>query len=153
MSESVRTLHLVAENDGETARAEILAALGDISGVRVWDQFVLGAIYHRPTKIGGIEIPLDYNNGQVHNDRLLGKAFLLVAAGPAAFPDKLLPLFGGVAPAVGSWFVARPHDGIEVSVKGPGASRENRLKEAKWPCRLFLAKDLVMGIPDPSFIV
>ena len=151
--EVVSTLHSSAMEDAHEARREMMRAIGDLDGWRPWDQWVLGATYVRGgTTKAGIIIP-DRKGGMAHNDRLLSKTFLLVAYGPAAFPESILDLYGGAAPVPGSWFLARAAAGIEVHLQFPGASRENRRDEAGWPCRMFLAKDLMGPIPHPGWIV
>lgn len=151
--EIVSVLHDTANEDAGDARREMLAAIGDLGGWQPWDQWVCGATYVRGgTSKGGIIIP-DSKGGMTHNDQLLGKTFMLLAAGPSAFPRDLLDLYGGEAPQPGSWFLARPASGIEVSLRFAGASADNRRKQAGWPCRLFLAKDLMGPIPHPGWIV
>jgi hypothetical protein len=146
-------LHMSGEEDEASARQEILSALGDMSDWAPWDQWVLGATYIRGGKTrGGIIVP-DQKGGMSHNDQLLGKAFLLIAAGPLAFPHKLLGVWHGEAPATHTWFLARPGSGLEVSVQFPGASNNNRREQKGWPCRFFLATDLIGPIPHPACIV
>ena len=152
--EVVSVLHAAAAGeDWGAVKAEILRSIGDLGGWRPYDPWVLGATYIRGGKTsGGIIIP-DRKGGMAHNDQLLGKAFLLLAAGPEAFPERLLKLYGGAAPEVGTWFVAAAKDGMEISVCGDGASRDNRREEPGWPCRLFMARDIIAPIPHPGWIV
>lgn len=147
---SVPVLHAMAHDTDATARDEIMAALGDLAGVSVFGQWVLGATYHRPgTSKGGIIL----TQRQTTQDRLEGKVFLLLKAGPKAFPSDLLAKWHGVPPAPGHWFYALPSDGIEVSIQGLGAVESERLGRMGWPCRMFLADDIVGLVDHPGMIV
>lgn len=153
MLDVVSVLHSMADEDAGEAAREMLAAIGVIGDWQPWSQCVIGATYIRGgVSKGGIIIP-DSKGGTTHNDQLLGKAFLLVAAGPAAFPERLLPLYGGAPPLRGSWFFAKAADGIQISLKFPGASNDNRLKQYGWPCRIFEAEDLLGPLPHPACVV
>ena len=151
--EITSVLHMTGEEDEAAVRKEIFAAIGDLGEWYPWNRWVIGATYIWGGRTqGGIIIP-DQKGGMLHNDQLLGKAFLLVAYGPGAFPDKLLDLYHGEVPKVGSWFWAMAREGREISLKFPGASSNNRREQAGWPCRAFLAEHIMGPIPHPACIV
>jgi hypothetical protein len=148
----------------DTAADEIFAAIGKMGDWTPWGDWVVGAIYHPPaTSKGGIIMVSESTARATQgakglstaaSHRLEGKAFLLLASGPAAFPEKAMHWYpDGRAPRPGDWFFALPNTGIEISLQFPGAIASDRTDGKPWPCRLFLAKDLMGPLPNPSVLI
>ena len=96
-------------------KKELIAKLGDVSTVEVFNNAVLVATYVRPTKTAsGIHLPDKY----VDEDRFQGKAALIVKMGPEAFKDDSGRWFAGADIKEGDWVALRPSDGWPVSVNG-----------------------------------
>ena len=96
-------------------KKELLASLGDVSTIEVFNNAVLVATYVRPKKTAsGIHLPDAY----VEEDRYQGKAALIVKMGPEAFKDDAGRWFSGADIKEGDWIALRPSDGWPVSVNG-----------------------------------
>lgn len=92
----------------------ILKDLGDISGVEIFNNLVLVAVYKRPEKTkSGLYLAQTTRD----EDRFQSKVGLLVAHGDAAFQadDKW---FTGATFKMHDWLVFRPSDGWEIVVNG-----------------------------------
>lgn len=63
---------------------------------------------------GGIIKP----DSAIQEDRFQGKIYLVLAMGPGAFKDDKVAQFHGMKPAIHSWVLARPSDGLEIFYKG-----------------------------------
>ena len=93
----------------------ILKELGDISGVEVFNNQVLLAVYIRPEKTrGGIILA----NQTRDEDRYQSKVGLLVKQGEAAFLDDTDKWFKGKSFKLHDWLVFRPSDGWQMTVNG-----------------------------------
>lgn len=115
-------------------KQELLAKLGDLSGIEVFNNAVLVATYVRPTKTkSGIHLPDKY----VDEDRYQGKASLVVKTGPEAFKDDTGKWFVGADIKEGDWVALRPSDGWPVSVNGV-------------PCRMIEDTAVRMKIDRPD---
>lgn len=158
---SINTLLSMANNDADAA-ADILRAVGPMGDWQPWDQWVIGAIYHPPKfSKGGLLLP-DHRTTRATqgamgmsthmSHRLEGKVFLLLAAGAQAFPEKFAARWGNDVPARGTWFFAMAKDGIEITLDFGGQPSE-RVEQRGWPCRAFLADNLMGPIPHPGCIV
>jgi len=96
-------------------KKELLAKLGDLSGVEIYNNAVLVATYVRPSKTDkGILLPDQY----VAEDQYQGKAALIIKMGPDAFNDPSGAWFSGASLKVGDWIALRPSDGWPISVNG-----------------------------------
>jgi co-chaperonin GroES (HSP10) len=96
-------------------KKELIAKLGDVSNVEVFNNAVLVATYVRPNKTSsGIHLPDKY----VEEDRFQGKAALIVKMGPEAFKDDSGRWFAGADLKEGDWVALRPSDGWPLSVNG-----------------------------------
>lgn len=100
------------END---PRAEILEKLGDLSGVELFHNQALLAVYIRPQKTkSGIYLTDETRN----EDRYQSKVGLLVKTGPLAFKEDG-DWFNGLDFHVGNdWLVFRPSDGWSITING-----------------------------------
>lgn len=102
------------EHDVDPAQ-KIRESLGDYSGVELFGNQVLVAVYIRPQKTkSGIYI----TDKMVDEDRFQGKVGLLVAAGPQAFTVASDEWFQNVEVNPGDWLVFRPSDGWSINVNG-----------------------------------
>ena len=96
-------------------KKDILDRLGDLSGIELFNNQILCAVYVRPNKTkSGIYL----SDKTVDEDRFQGKVGLLVAAGPEAFNDTSGQWFNDVNFNVHDWLVFRPSDGWSVTVNG-----------------------------------
>ena len=94
---------------------KIMKNLGDYSGVELFGNQVLVAVYIRPQKTkSGIYI----TDKMVDEDRFQGKVGLLVVAGPQAFTASSDEWFENVEVNPGDWLVFRPSDGWSINVNG-----------------------------------
>ena len=96
-------------------REEILKQIGDISGVEIFNNQILCAVYIRPEKTKGGIILTDNVRGE---DRFQGKVGLLIGMGPAAFQDESGQWFNNSSFKLHDWLVVRPSDGWSVTVNG-----------------------------------
>lgn len=96
-------------------REEILKQIGDISGIEIFNNQILCAVYIRPEKTKGGIILTDGIRGE---DRFQGKVGLLIGMGPAAFQDESGQWFNNSSFKLHDWLVFRPSDGWSVTVNG-----------------------------------
>lgn len=96
-------------------REEILTQIGDISGIEIFNNQILCAVYIRPEKTKGGIILTDGIRGE---DRFQGKVGLLIGMGPAAFQDESGQWFNNSSFKLHDWLVFRPSDGWSVTVNG-----------------------------------
>lgn len=96
-------------------KKDLLAALDDTSGVDVFNNAVLVAIYVRPNRTkSGIFLTDNYTS----EDRIQGKAGLVVKKGPRAFVDERGEWFADASINEGDWVIFRPSDGWAINVNG-----------------------------------
>lgn len=96
-------------------RAEIRNAIGDLSKVDIFFNWVLVAVYKRPEKTkSGIYLTDDSRK----EDEYQGKAGLVLKKGVQAFVDDANTFFQGQNVNVGDWVVIRPSDGWQVMING-----------------------------------
>lgn len=96
-------------------RESILASIGDLSNVEVFNNQVLCAIYMRPkdakTK-SGLYLP----DSNLAEDEYQSKVGLIVKMGNHAFIDDTGRWFNGATIKLHDWVVFRPSDGWNISV-------------------------------------
>lgn len=94
---------------------DLLKRLGDLSGVELFQNQVLVAVYIRPKKT---KSGLYLSDSTVDEDRYQSKVGLLVKAGPSAFVDDAdTRYFDGMKFEIGKdWLVFRPSDGWNITV-------------------------------------
>ena len=102
-------------------KEDLMASLGDLNEVEVFNNNILVAIYIRPNKTKSGIILADETTEQ---DKYQGKVGLVVKKGPSAFDDETGRWFKDADVNVGDWVVFRPSDGWSVAVNGQ-------------PCRLM----------------
>jgi co-chaperonin GroES (HSP10) len=89
--------------------------IGDISGIEIFNNQVLCAVYIRPDKTkGGIMLA----NQTTEEDRFQSKVGLVVKMGPQAFVDETNSWFADNDAKVGDWIVFRPSDSWSITVNG-----------------------------------
>lgn len=133
MAVNVSKLILPAKKTADELKAVMLAKIGDVSGIHVYHNFVLGMVYIQE-KYGSI-IATD---GYKLEDTYQGKIMLLLKAGPSAF----IPQKGWVWEPpilVGDWVVVRPSDGISRTINGQ-------------MCRLFRDEHVTEKLDHPEMI-
>jgi hypothetical protein len=97
----------------EDPKQAILNAIGDVSGVELFNNQILLAVYIRPEKTkGGIYL----SNKTTDEDRYQSKVGLLVKKGPNAFVDPDGVWFKDVSFDIGDWLVHRSSDGWSMEV-------------------------------------
>lgn len=112
-----------------------IEALGDISGVDLFNNQVLVAIYMRPEKSAGGII---YTDRARDEDKWQGKVGLVMKMGPVAFKGDD-EWFKGVNVKVGDWVLFRPSDGWQLELNGS-------------PCRVMSDISVKGKIPSPDIV-
>ena len=118
--------------------AEILLdAVGDISGIELFNNQVLVAIYVRPEKSkAGLYLP----EKNLDEDKFQGKIGLLLKAGPSAFVDENGQWFSGaIFTPKKDWLLFRPSDGWSIGIN-------------KVPCRIFDDISIKGKVPYPDYV-
>lgn len=101
----------------------ILQKVGDLSGIDVFGNDILTAIYERPQKTASGIILADQSRDE---DRWQSKVALVLKMGPTAFVDDDGNKFRDID--VGDWVALRPSDGQLVtlnSLRKIGVSKDN----------------------------
>jgi len=107
--------HNIAMLHEADPKEKLLADLGDISKIELFNTNVLVAVYVRPEKTkGGIIM----SSKSLDEDRYQSKVGLVVKTGPSAFVESDGKWFNGLKIKVGDWLVFRPSDGWNVTVNG-----------------------------------
>lgn len=97
----------------EDPKKAILDAIGDVSGIELFNNQILLAVYIRPEKTkSGIIL----SHKTTDEDKYQSKVGLLVKKGPNAFIDPEGEWFSGVDFNVGDWLVHRSSDGWSMEV-------------------------------------
>lgn len=109
---SVSRLILPAKKTADDLRKEMLAKVGDLSGIHLYHNNVLGMVYVRET-YGSIMA----SDGVKDEDKYQGKVLLVLKTGPGAFIAN-----GGWSwdPKIkeGDFVVIRPSDGVARTING-----------------------------------
>ena len=96
-------------------KKEIINAIGDLKGIKLFNMQVLVGIYIRPQKTAsGIFL----TDKTVDEDRYQGKVGLVLKTGPMAFIDEKEEWFKKGDIKVGDWAVFRPSDGWAITING-----------------------------------
>ncbi len=94
-------------------RERILDEVGDLSGVEIFNNQVLCAVYKRPEKTkGGILLP----GSNLDEDKYQSKVGLILKMGSSAFTSDS-EWFRGVEIVEKDWVVFRPSDGWNITLK------------------------------------
>ena len=110
----------------EDPRDVLMREVGDISGVEVFANDVLCAIYRRPKVTrGGIYVP----DQHLEEDRFQGKAMLILKMGSMAFQDTDRLIWPeDMKCKVGDWIYIRPSDGWALTLntlRGSSLSKDD----------------------------
>ena len=96
-------------------KEKILKEIGDISGIEIFNNQLLLAVYLRPEKTkSGFYLP-DQNRDE---DKYQSKVGLLVKAGPSAFKDDTGAWFKDADVKLHDWLISRPNDGWSITIHG-----------------------------------
>ena len=118
-------------------KQKLIADLGDLSGIELFNNQILLATYIRPTKtkLGGRDFYM--TDKTVDEDRYQSKVGLLVRSGPKAFEPNDEGWFSGETFQLHDWLIHRPADGWSMTVNGV-------------LCRLLIDTQVKMRIPNPD---
>ncbi len=119
----------------EDPRAKLRDELGDISGVELFHNQVLLAVYIRPQKT---KSGLYLTDKHTDEDRYQSKVGLLVKKGPLAF-EQDGNWFTGLEFKEDDWLVFRPSDGWSITVNGV-------------LCRIFDDINIKGRVPHPDAV-
>ena len=99
----------------EDPRQKLLSDIGNIDTLKIYNNWILCAVYKRPEKTAsGIYL----SDGVRKEDEYQGKVGLVVKKGPIAFQDDANTSFFGQNVNIGDWVVFRPSDGWSLNVNG-----------------------------------
>jgi co-chaperonin GroES (HSP10) len=115
---------------------ELLDKIGDLSGVTLFFNGVMVAIYKRPEQTASGLYLADKSRDE---DIYQGKVGLVVKKGPLAFQDDENVKFNGQNVEVGDWIVFRPSDGWQWNVN-------------KTECRMLRDVDVKARIAAPDSV-
>lgn len=125
--------HMVMEHDVDPGE-KLIAELGDLSNIEIFNNQILVAVYIRPQKTkSGIYL----SDKTVDEDRYQGKVGLLVKMGPEAFRDENGQWFADEKFSLHDWLVFRPSDGWNITVNGV-------------LCRMLSDTQVKMRVPTPD---
>lgn len=125
-------------------RVAINNRVGDISGVEIFGNDVLVAIYKRPTKTkSGIILTDNTLNEDVHQ----GKVGLVLKLGPTAYLDEDGNKFRDIKE--GDWVVFRPSDGWRVTLN---TLQGTYSKDDTVDCRIVSDISVRSRVQDPDSI-
>lgn len=116
-------------------RAKLRTELGDLSGVELFHNQVLLAVYIRPQKT---KSGLYLTDAHTDEDRFQSKVGLLVKKGPMAF-EQDGNWFTGLEFQEDDWLVFRPSDGWSITVNGV-------------LCRIFDDINIKGRVPHPDAV-
>jgi len=116
-------------------KAKIKEELGDLSGIELFHNQVLLAVYIRPQKT---KSGLYLTHQHTDEDRFQSKVGLLVKQGPQAFVEDG-NWFSGLKFAEDDWLVFRPSDGWAITVNGV-------------MCRIFDDINIKGRVPHPDAV-
>jgi len=96
-------------------KSKLLAELGDLSSVELFNNQILVATYIRPQKTkSGIYL----TDKTTEEDKFQSKVGLLVQTGPSAFEHNDEGWFLGEEFELNDWLVFRPSDGWSITIHG-----------------------------------
>lgn len=96
-------------------REKLLADIGDLSNIEIFNNKLLVAVYLRPEKMqSGLHLP-DSNRAE---DKFQSKIGLLVKKGNLAFEDDVGKWFQDIEINMHDWLIVRPSDAWSITVNG-----------------------------------
>lgn len=122
----------------------LLDKVGDLSGIDVFGNDILVAVYKRPNKTKSGIILAD---STLSEDKWQGKSALVLKMGPAAYLDEDGNKFRDIKE--GDWVVFRPSDGWPciLNTLQTGVSKEDAVD-----CRIVSDISIRMRVQDPDSI-
>lgn len=117
-------------------KAELLAQIGDLSGIELFHNQILVAVYIRPEKTKSGIILADVTRKE---DEYQGKVGLVLKTGPLAFVDDTRNSFSGQSVKAGDWIAFRTSDGWQLKIGGT-------------LCRMLQDVDIKLRVPSPDFV-
>jgi co-chaperonin GroES (HSP10) len=126
------------DHGGVDPREKLLAELGDISGIEIFYNYVLVAVYTIPKEAktaGGLLIPQKTADESIWQ----GRACLVAKLGPQAFKDEGEVKFWGCKADVGDWVLTRAADGQSLEINGV-------------ICRLYRDTQIMAKLADPDSV-
>ena len=117
-------------------RDELTYAVGDLSKIQVFNNYLLCAVYKRPEKTAS---GLYLSDTTRKEDDYQGKVILVLKKGPLAFVDDDNTAFAGQNVDVGQWVVVRSSDGWKLNVNGQ-------------LCHMIQDTQVRMVIPEPDVV-
>ena len=115
---------------------ELRESVGDLSGIKIYNNWILCAIYKRPEKTASGIILTDNTRKE---DEYQGKVGLVLKKGPLAFVDDETTTFQEQNVNIGEWIVFRSSDGWSLNVNGV-------------LCRMMQDIQIRMAIPSPDVV-
>ena len=115
---------------------ELRKAIGDLSKVKIYNNWILCAVYKRPEKTASGLYLADTTRKE---DEYQGKVGLVVKKGPIAFVDDDNTSFNGQNVELGDWVVFRASDGWSLNVNGV-------------LCRMLQDTNIRLTIPSPDVV-
>lgn len=97
----------------QSTKEEIIASVGDLSGLRVMHNQILVGIYMKPEKTAGGIYMTDKTRDE---DKWQGKVGLVLQKGPLAFEDDGTNIFKGQNVQEGDWIMYRVSDGFPIDI-------------------------------------
>ena len=94
---------------------KILAEIGDLSTVKLFNNEILVGVYLRPERTKSGLFMTDENRSE---DRHQSKVGLLLKSGPKAFEPNAEGWFEGEEFNLHDWLVFRPSDGWQITIHG-----------------------------------
>ena len=121
----------------EDPRQTLVNEIGDLSEVKIYNNWILCAVYKRPEKTAsGIFL----TDGTRKEDEYQGKVGLVVKKGPIAFQDDSNTSFFGQDVEIGDWVVFRPSDGWSLNINGT-------------LCRMLQDTQIRLVVNDPDVVI
>jgi len=118
-------------------REELMASIGKLDDIKVYNNWILLAVYKRPEKTkSGIYLSDSFRK----EDEYQGKVGLLVKKGPLAFMDDANTSFAGQNAEVGDWIAFRVSDGWSLEVNGV-------------LCRMIQDTQIRLAVPSPDTVL
>ena len=117
-------------------RVELTRAVGDLSNIKVFNNYLLCAVYKRPEKTAS---GLYLSDTTRKEDDYQGKTVLVLKKGPLAFVDDDNTRFAGQNVEVGEWVVVRSSDGWKLNINGQ-------------LCHMIQDIQVRMTIPEPDVV-
>lgn len=115
---------------------DLRKTVGDLSGIKIYNNWVLCAVYKRPEKTASGIYLSDVTRKE---DEYQGKVGLVIKKGPLAFVDDDKTSFNGQDVGLDEWVVFRASDGWALNVNGV-------------LCRMLQDVQIRLVVPSPDVV-